>query len=162
MSNAVWRHTLDLLFSALRHESKVAGKVGSCCRPHLAVAGANAPRSGNRPKDSCSAAKLEILERSSPTSLVVCWCDPTLGRYGDQPWRVGIAKGVSTCALTGERIKRGDRVFKPFGRGQKPANANQSILASALERSGSAGRVDAGTRDGAAFLDGHVGTQVGR
>jgi hypothetical protein len=76
-------------------------------------------------------ARIHIIERLSPTRVVVCWCDATTGRYGEQPWKLGAARNKSVCALSGATIRRGDKVYRPYTRGQrKPVNADQSILAS--------------------------------
>jgi hypothetical protein len=148
MSSAAWRHTLDSLGAGLQPNSATGGKVRSFVRPNFSAPGVNAACRGDSPIANSSTAKLKILERSSPTSLAVYWCDATLGKYCEQPWKLSVARRVSTCALSGERIRRGDKVFKPFGRGRMPANADQSILASAVERSGSLCRVDVWSPDG--------------
>jgi hypothetical protein len=77
---------------------------------------------------------VSILERSSPTEVRICWCDATTGRYGDQRWRVQMARSKSVCALSGAAIRRGDLVYRPWVRGENPWNAKQSILVDALAK----------------------------
>lgn len=77
--------------------------------------------------------KIRAIERQSVTSVLVSWCDPTMCHYVDQVWTRVTARNCGYCALTGERIQKGDLIFKPRGRGQyRPSNCNEMILAAAL------------------------------
>jgi hypothetical protein len=76
---------------------------------------------------------VSVLERCSPTSVAICWCDATSGRYGDQLWKLRVARGRAVCALSGKTIRRGDLIYRPCVRGRSPANADQAIAADALE-----------------------------
>lgn len=76
---------------------------------------------------------VKILERRTPTSVSIGWCDSTSCRYGDQIWTMGIARRPAVCALSGAQIMRGDAVYRPRQtRGNVPVNADQLILASAM------------------------------
>lgn len=77
---------------------------------------------------------IRILERLSSTAVSLCWYDATSGHYSDQLWTRTLARRKAVCSLTGQPICRGDAVYRPGGRRrQRPANADRSILASALE-----------------------------
>ncbi|PLZ04499.1 hypothetical protein CY652_01500 [Burkholderia sp. WAC0059] len=77
---------------------------------------------------------ITLIRRHDPESITVCWSDPTYGRYSDQLWRVCTARRSAICALTGEKIRRGDAVFRPSpNRRHRPANADAMILASKLD-----------------------------
>jgi hypothetical protein len=134
MPKAPWNHTLELLIAGLQPVSKPAAAVACRARSVGRVGRAGQPCTNGTLDGSRSVARLEILEWNSGNSLVVCWCDSTAGRCGEQSWKLSVARGASICALSGKRIKRGDKVFRPYWRGTKPANAEQSILASALEQ----------------------------
>lgn len=77
---------------------------------------------------------ISILERYTPNSLSICWHDATLGRYGDQRWRLQIARRKTICAMTGRTIRRGDMVYGPHSKQQCSANASHLILAEALDK----------------------------
>jgi Domain of unknown function (DUF3331) len=73
------------------------------------------------------------IERQTSCTILVSWSDPTRGRYVDQLWRVGYARGAGTCLLTGMPVKRRDPVFRPFYRkGASPQNARDMILAATV------------------------------
>lgn len=77
--------------------------------------------------------KITAIERQGDAAVLVSWCDPTMCHYVDQVWTRVTARNGGYCALTGERIQRGDLIFKPRGRGQhRPSNCNEMILAAAF------------------------------
>lgn len=77
--------------------------------------------------------KITSIERQDDASALVSWCDPTLCHYVDQVWIQVTARHGGYCALTGQRIERGNAIFKPRARGQhRPANSDEMILAAAL------------------------------
>jgi hypothetical protein len=77
--------------------------------------------------------KITSIERQDDASALVSWCDPTMCHYVDQVWIQVTARHGGYCALTGQRIERGNAIFKPRARGQKrPANCDEMILAAAL------------------------------
>src|ERR1700731_2286089 len=126
-----WQHTLAMLAlisSPPRFDNKndSSGMLhgGSAARER--VSNRVAPRSP-------ASVFIKILERCSPTSLAVCWCDATSGRFGDQLWTLGVAPREAICALSGAQIRCGDAIYRPRLRGHSsPSNADQSILASAV------------------------------
>lgn len=78
-------------------------------------------------------AHVTILDQPSSKTLSVCWSDPTSGYYGDQTWRIGLARHASFCALTGRPIRYGDAVFRPRSCDiHCPANRDRMILAAAI------------------------------
>jgi hypothetical protein len=81
-----------------------------------------------------NAMHVDILERLSPTSVVVGWTDATSGRYGDQIWSLRIARRKGVCALSGEPFLRGDPIYRTNARRRTAANAEQSISAAAIAR----------------------------
>ncbi|MCP3712198.1 DUF3331 domain-containing protein [Paraburkholderia sp. CNPSo 3274] len=133
MRNDPWGHVLDAL--AAVSQAHAAEDEGARC-PLYAGHQGECPIANHACKgisDGYTEARIDIIERISPTRLVVCWCDATTGRYGEQPWKLGAARNKTVCALTGATIRRGDKVYRPWSRGQKkPINADQSILASVV------------------------------
>jgi hypothetical protein len=78
-------------------------------------------------------ADITILERLSPSAIVLRWCS-CYCHYGEQLWIRRTARGTGICAMTGGRIRRGDSVFRPRYRVPNlPANFAEMIYASAIE-----------------------------
>ncbi|CAG4901204.1 DUF3331 domain-containing protein [Paraburkholderia saeva] len=78
-------------------------------------------------------AHVTILDQPSSKTLSVCWSDPTSGYYGDQIWRIGLARQASFCVLSGRPIRYGDAVFRPRSCDiHCPANRDRMILAAAV------------------------------
>ena len=126
-----WQHTLALL-ALISSPPRFADQKDSSGRPDGRSAAMERGSSGVAPRSPASAF-IQILERHSPTSVAVCWCDATSGRFGDQLWTLGVAPRETICALSGAQIRRGDAVYRPCRRGHSsPSNADQSILASAV------------------------------
>ncbi|WP_408733896.1 DUF3331 domain-containing protein [Paraburkholderia tropica] len=67
--------------------------------------------------------RIRILDRISDRCVTVDWCHPCSGHYGAQLWRECLASRSAVCALSGERIRRGDRVYKIARHLRKPTNA---------------------------------------
>jgi hypothetical protein len=74
-------------------------------------------------------ATIEILDRPSWSTIVLSWRDPTGCRYGYQTWCKAAAKRSGICAMSGASIRRGDMIFRPRLKGQRPANASAMVLA---------------------------------
>jgi hypothetical protein len=133
MQSDPWRQVLGVLAAASR--VPIEAWEGLPCPAYATCEGA-CPIAKQPCKvigEGYTEARIDIIERLSPTRLVVCWCDATTGRYGEQSWKLGAARNRSVCALSGATIKRGDKVYRPWSRGQtKPVNANQVILASVV------------------------------
>lgn len=135
-TGSAWQQTIDLLSAA----SEPFGPDGEpdgirCCKPvpitRSASEAANRRRATVR---SWDAQGITLIRRHDPESITVCWSDATYGRYSDQLWRVCTARRSAVCALTGEKIRRGDAVFRPSpNRRHRPANADAMILASKLD-----------------------------
>jgi hypothetical protein len=126
-----WQHTiamLALISSSCRDSHRKQDLLRMSDRRFAATKqgpGRVAPRSP-------ASAYIEVLERRSPTLILICWRDATSGRYGDQLWTLGVASCSAICALSRAQILRGDAVYRPRIRGRKPSNADQSILESAV------------------------------
>ncbi|WP_082771604.1 DUF3331 domain-containing protein [Burkholderia sp. PAMC 26561] len=52
---------------------------------------------------------VRVTDRTSPTTVTVEWCDPTVAHYGAQLWRLGSARASGSCAVSGATIARGKR-----------------------------------------------------
>jgi hypothetical protein len=76
---------------------------------------------------------VRVIERTTSSTVVIEWRDPTHCSYGDQIWRASRARGVGTCAISGEPIHCGDWVYRPTGR-PLPRNAGAMILASHIDK----------------------------
>ncbi|ACD16098.1 DUF3331 domain-containing protein [Paraburkholderia phytofirmans] len=76
--------------------------------------------------------KVSLIERTTALTVTIAWRDPTSCFYGAQVWRIANAKVSGTCVLSGQRIRRGDRIFHPQRSKPAPVNARAMILESAL------------------------------
>lgn len=127
----VWKSTVALLGRISSPDAGVGEKKafgpgdGRCASKKTAPA-----RVGVK---SAHAASFSIVERISERSIVVCWCDATLGHYGEQLWMRAVARRSTHCVLSGLRVRRGDIVYRPSTRGQRPANCEEVILAVMLD-----------------------------
>jgi len=110
---------------------------GSCKPVPLARMTSEAANRRRAAARSWDAQGITLIRRHDKENISVCWSDPTYGRYSDQLWRVCTARRSAICALTGEKIRRGDAVFRPSpNRRHRPANADAMILASKLDHLG--------------------------
>jgi hypothetical protein len=75
---------------------------------------------------------VKVLEKPTNTTATVAWFDSTACHYGDQSWLLRVARSNGICALTGEPVRKGDRVYQPRKSGHRPCNANEMILSSVL------------------------------
>jgi Domain of unknown function (DUF3331) len=126
-----WEYALDLLLLIrLSKPSRAFGGEarGHCTPGEFAAFGDRLARLARE-----RAVNLHIVEKYSKSTIAVCWRDATSGCYAEQLWRAVIARTGSTCALSGLQIRPGDAVFRPWGRGYKPANSDSMILATAVE-----------------------------
>ncbi|MFD1554586.1 DUF3331 domain-containing protein [Paraburkholderia silviterrae] len=132
-NNGPWQQTIDWLerASCPPANTPVSGPRGVLLDGCPALAMRRASRAQ---PDGPFSGYIRILERLSSTAISLCWNDATSGHYSDQLWTRTHARRKSICSLTGKAINRGDAVYRPGGRRrQRPANADRSILASALE-----------------------------
>jgi hypothetical protein len=146
-TGSVWQQTIDLLSAASEPWTSPgdAGGDGSCKPVPLSRGASDAANRRRAVSRSWDAQGITLIRRYDQESISVCWSDPTYGRYSDQLWRVCTARRSAVCALTGEKIRRGDAVFRPSpNRRHRPANADAMILASKLDHLGNivAGRPD--------------------
>lgn len=128
-----WEQTLSLL---ARVSSPKSNSV-DCTQARLlgkSRIGTSARRGSTNRCGLPPSAFVSVIERCSQTSIAICWCDATSGRYGDQLWKLRVARGKAVCALSGKIIRRGDLIYRPCVRGRSPANADQVICAEALEK----------------------------
>jgi hypothetical protein len=76
---------------------------------------------------------LSILEKLSASTISIRWSDPCLGHYESQIWGIGLSRADTTCALSGQPIRRGDSIFRPRAYGSHvPINSHRMILASVV------------------------------
>ncbi|WP_236001902.1 DUF3331 domain-containing protein [Paraburkholderia elongata] len=81
--------------------------------------------------DTC--ATIRILERLSPSTVTLSWHDPTSLNYAEQVWWMGGAQKNGRCAVSGERILRGQSVYRPRRLGKDaPLNGSEMILSSVI------------------------------
>jgi len=107
--------------------------------PLAAVNGAEArwasTSADRRRQDSVrNSTRIEILERISPTSIVVALADATSGRYGDQTWTLRIARRKGVCSLSGEPFLPGDPIYRANVRRRNMIIARPAISAAAIAR----------------------------
>jgi hypothetical protein len=127
-----WEQTLSLL-AQISSERPGSAVCTQSPVPAKRSMGTDARRAPSTLCCSNSAALVSVVERCSPTSVAICWCDATSGRYGDQVWKLRVARNKTICVLSGKAIRRGDPVYRPSMRGRAPANADLAISAEALE-----------------------------
>jgi hypothetical protein len=74
-----------------------------------------------------------VVEELSNSLFALRWHDATLCNYEEQIWAPCFAPAAGRCALSGEPISKGDRIYRPRIRGPfKPLNSDAVILASEL------------------------------
>ena len=75
---------------------------------------------------------VSVIERPTPRTATVSWCDPLSGYDGHQTWRVALAKQRGECVLSGKMITPGDFIYRPATSQPPPGNAGAMIIASEL------------------------------
>lgn len=121
-----WSQTMRLLSSAarvpddIRQTTSAATHRVSSARNAAFIAGGS------------SHLVVSLIERTTSSTVTIAWRDPTSCFYGEQTWRAARAKVSGICALSGARIKAGDRIFHPQRSKPAPVNAWAMILVSAL------------------------------
>ncbi|MBN3811366.1 DUF3331 domain-containing protein [Paraburkholderia sp. Ac-20347] len=129
MQSDPWAHTLSVLsrLACAPGETPRAARTRKTALPRLAAA-PHALSAVGAPSARCSVA-VRIVERPTPMTVSIIWMDPTACRYGEQIWRCTKARRNGVCVLSGESIRRGDEIYRPFGRRPAPANAESMMLA---------------------------------
>ncbi|MFM0395444.1 DUF3331 domain-containing protein [Paraburkholderia phytofirmans] len=112
-----WRSTMALI----SNESEMQLPV---------VSGRTNPMRGEGKFSKCA---IRVLERSGRSSATIAWSDATSCCYGEQMWRRCIARKSGVCALSGQKIARGDAVYRPRRARPAPRNVEAMILASVME-----------------------------
>ncbi|RQU02045.1 DUF3331 domain-containing protein [Burkholderia cenocepacia] len=74
---------------------------------------------------------VRILEMSDD-HLLVRWVEPGKCHYGEQKWRLGVARHGGYCALSNRRIEPGDPAYRPVGR-PRPVNHVAMIALKAIQ-----------------------------
>ncbi|WP_408592210.1 DUF3331 domain-containing protein [Paraburkholderia tropica] len=87
-----------------------------------------------KPVTPGATARIEFIGCNSTRSLTIACRDSTAGHYGAQTWKLSRARQSGHCVLTGDRIRRGDDIYKPSTRGHFPHNADWMMLASKIPR----------------------------
>ena len=82
---------------------------------------------GSLTLDAANGVRIEVLEHTE-TALVIRWVEPGRCHYGEQRWRRRSAHTSGTCAVSCQKIRRGDAVFKPA---ERPAPLNASVMITA-------------------------------
>ncbi len=78
-------------------------------------------------------ATIRILERLSASVVSLSWHDPTSLNYAEQVWWMSGALRNGRCAVSGERILRGQSVYRPRRSSKDaPLNGREMILTSVI------------------------------
>jgi Domain of unknown function (DUF3331) len=77
---------------------------------------------------------IALLDRPSSRTITVSWSDPRGCKYGEQVWRLAVAKRSGICALSGLTIIAGDAIYRPAKVEPPPSNAAAMMLAAIVER----------------------------
>lgn len=74
---------------------------------------------------------VRILEVAD-NHLLVRWVEPGKCHYGEQKWRLGVARRSGHCALSNRRIEPGEPAYRPAGR-PRPGNYIAMIALTAIQ-----------------------------
>jgi hypothetical protein len=118
-----WKQAINLLITLMRADN---GECRNRSIPNVRVRFKTSER-------HCQAMWVRVTGRPSSTTATVVWRDSTSGCYEDQIWRGVVARTSGVCAVTGRRIRRGDRVYRPRATRPAPTNANAMILSDVVE-----------------------------
>ncbi|SEF05577.1 protein of unknown function [Burkholderia sp. WP9] len=119
-----WSQTIQLLSSGLRCPDAGTDRMSVVKRGTFYGGGATSSTS--------QLPRLSLIERTTSLTVTIAWRDSTSCFYGAQIWRVAKARVSGICALSGQRIRRGDRIFHPQRSKPEPVNARAMILESVL------------------------------
>jgi hypothetical protein len=119
--DVAWQDTVDRLDVA-------------CAYQYAAYLNGSAESHGSSRKSNLNrSVSVVLLDRISPRTATVSWSDPQGCKYGEQVWRLAVAKCSGTCALTRRRIAKGEAIYRPTKTEPPPANADAMMLAEALD-----------------------------
>jgi hypothetical protein len=86
------------------------------------------------PRVQVAGVTVRLLERSTATRVTLAWSDPSRCAYRDQEWHLTRARHSGICAISGQKIRRGEFVYRPrVTRPRPPLNADAMIHASAFQ-----------------------------
>lgn len=119
-----WSQTLDLL----RRLNKLKDGVAEVHFDHVMRDKLNAGAIG------AGRFKVCVTGRPSIRTVTVSWCTAGCVYYGDQVWRHAVAVRSGVCAMSGEKIRKGDPIYKPACSRETPMNMNAMILAAHIDR----------------------------
>jgi hypothetical protein len=122
----VWKKTIELL------QTLSAAHLNDAYDEHHGLVGMPCGHP-EEPRRSSRFGKVTIVERSEPRKVTVAWNDPAACFYGDQVWKVGVARQAGVCALSGCGIRPGDAVYRPTSTRPAALNAEAMILATIVE-----------------------------
>jgi Domain of unknown function (DUF3331) len=88
---------------------------------------------GNRRDETSIKAFVRVLERPTETTALVLWRSAARCHYGEQLWIRGVAKRAGSCAVSGQAVKRGDRIYRPRQGRARISNSLAVILATFVE-----------------------------
>jgi hypothetical protein len=74
-------------------------------------------------------AEVHPVERLTPRTVTVDWCEPGACHYTEQTWVAGAANRSGHCAVTGKVIRRGDPIYRP--RPTRPPTQNAAAMIAA-------------------------------
>jgi hypothetical protein len=76
---------------------------------------------------------ISVIDRASPRTVTVFWCDPLSGSYENQSWRLSLAMQPGPCLLSGQAVKRGELIYCPWLVQRPPGNAGAMVVASCVD-----------------------------
>lgn len=76
---------------------------------------------------------IRILERMSGHTVSISWGHSCAGYFGLQTWREARSRKSGVCALSGDSIAPGDKIYKLFRPASAAHGRNESLLASHVE-----------------------------
>lgn len=122
-----WTQTVALLAGKPLAYGRCTDSTGVACGEQRSV-----PDGATAAPYSCAYA-IKGVEWRDRSAVVIRWHDSLSGCYGAQVWKRTTAKRRGWCALSGEEISRGDRIYRPWFRGESvPGNSQVQVLVAQL------------------------------
>ncbi|WP_084162741.1 DUF3331 domain-containing protein [Paraburkholderia bannensis] len=126
--NAIWDSTLALLETISKDLKRDTE------RPQFTRLRRLSQETSIKPVTPGATARIEFIGCNPAGNLTIACRDSTAGHYGAQTWKLSRARQSGHCVLSGDRIRRGDDIYKPSTRGHFPHNADWMMLASKIPR----------------------------